>query len=308
MTSTRPGTGSLDRGILSALARATGFALACGLAVLSVGLPVGLGFFLFERGILGEGLREIGLHMEDSILFLHAAAMLLYLIAVFIFSAVALRLFERGTRLRDVGLWWRTGGGRVLAWASVGGGLLLLAALGIASWRGVFAVTGSALAAEGWGDLLLDLGGNLLLLLGLVLAEEIAFRGYIRTTLARALNPRATVLIAAVLYAVYRTALGPPTVLGAVNALLAGLILGALALSSGTLWVPIAVRLVWVIIQGAIFSLPVSGEVMEGIFITHLAPSPWLGGSAGAEASLLWFVALGVGLILTWASLRKRMA
>jgi membrane protease YdiL (CAAX protease family) len=290
------------------LARATGFALACGLALLAVGLPVGLGFFLFSRGVLGDDLREIGLHMEDSILFLHAAAMLLYLFAVLVFSGVALRLFERGARVRDLGLRWRAGGGRLLAWASLAGGLLLLAALGIAGWRGAFVVTGSAVAVEGWGDLWLDLGGNLLLLSGLVLAEEIAFRGYVRTTLARALSPRAAVLIAGMLYAVYRAALGPPTLLAALNALLTGLILGALALASGTLWVPIAARMVWVLIQGAIFSLPVSGEVMEGVFITRLTPSMWLGGAAGAEAGLLWFVALSIGAVLTWVTLRKRLA
>ncbi len=307
MTPTPIGTGSLHGDILRALARATGFALACGLAVVAVGLPVGLGYFLFEGGILGKNLREIGLHMEDSILFLHAAAMLLYLMAVLIFSGVALRLFEQGTRVRDLGLRWRTGSGRLLAWATAAGGLLLLAALGLAGWRGAFTVTGSAVATEGWSDLVLDLGGNLLVLLGLVLAEEIAFRGYIRMTLARALSPRAAVLVAAVLYAVYRAALGPPTVLAAVNALLAGLILGALALASGTLWVPIAARMVWVFMQGAIFSLPVCGEVMEGIFTTHLAPSVWLGGSAGVEAGLLWLAVLTTGLVLTWVALRKRL-
>lgn len=307
MTTTTPATGSLNRDALGALTRATGFAIACGLAVLAVGLPVGLGYFLFARAILGDGLREIGLHMEDSILFLHAAAMLLYLIAVLIFSWVALRLFERGARVKDLGLTWRAGNGRLLAAASLVSGLLVLAALGSARWSSALAVSGSAVAAEGWGDLLLDLGGNLLLLLGLVLAEELAFRGYIRTTLSRALSPRAAVLIAAMLYAVYRTALGAPTLLGAVNALLAGLILGALALSSGTLWVPIAARLVWVFIQGAVFSLPVGGEVMEGVFVTHLAPGPWLGGAAGVEASLLWWVALSAGLGLTWATLRTRL-
>ena len=307
MTTFPPGTGSLHRDALGALVRATGFAIACGLAVLAVGLPVGLGFFLFARGILGDSLREIGLHMEDSILLLHAAAMLLYLIAVLIFCWVALRLFERGRRVRDLGLTWRAGNGRLLAAASLASGLLVLAVLGMAGWSGALTVSGSAAAAEGWGDLLLDLVGNMLLLLGLVLAEEIAFRGYIRTTLSRALGPRAAVLIAAVLYAVYRAALGPASLLGALNALLAGLILGALALSSGTLWVPVIARWVWVLIQAAIFSLPVSGEVMEGIFVTHLAPSVWLGGAAGVEASLLSFVALATGLVLTWATLRKRL-
>jgi len=307
MTTTPPGTGSLPRDALGALVRATGFAIACGLAVLAVGLPVGLGFFLFARGILGDDLREIGLHMEDSILFLHAAAMLLYLIAVLVFCWVALRLFERGARVRDLGLTWRAGNRRLLAAASLASGLLVLAALGIARWSGALTVEGTAVAAEGWGDLLLDLVGNMLLLLGLVLAEEIAFRGYIRTTLSRALSPRAAVLIAAVLYAVYRAALGAPSLLSLVNALLAGTILGALALSSGTLWVPVIARWVWVLIQGAIFSLPVSGEVMEGVFVTHLVPGPWLAGAAGVEAGLLWLVTLSAGLVFTWIMLRKRL-
>ena len=307
MTMTIPGAGSLNRDVLSALARATGFAIACGLALLAVGLPVGLGFFLFARGVLGDSLREIGLHMEDSILLLHAAAMLLYLIAVLIFCWVVLRLFERGTRVRDLGLAWHAGNGRLLATASLASGVLVLAALGIARWSGALTLSGSAVAVEGWGDLWLDLVGNVFLLLGLVLAEEIAFRGYIRTTLARALSPRAAVLIAAVLYAVYRAALGPATLLGALNTLLAGLVLGALALASGTVWVPVVVRLVWVLIQGAIFSLPVNGEVMEGVFVTRLMPGPWSGGAAGVEASLLWLMALSAGLMLSWAVLRKRL-
>jgi membrane protease YdiL (CAAX protease family) len=291
----------------AALARALGVTVAYWLFYFSVGLPVGLGFFVFARRFLYYGLRDVTSHMEDMLLYLHAIAMLLVLLGVVVVIVVMLRGFDRSGTFSDLG--FKVGKTTWLAVTiSIGAAVGLVVLIFLVSRIAGFASLINTPPGERlWRDIFNDFIGYLLLLAATAVTEELIFRGYVRFTLEKVFSAKLVLLVSALLFGLSRLVMVSSGLLGLVSAIFAGLILGMLYLVTGSLWVPIAAHFAWIFTESYIFSFPSHGIVPEGLLRLKYFPGLLLDGSYGPQAGLL---ALGIFVVVAvclWLFARKRL-
>ena len=157
-------------------------------------------------------------------------------------NAVVVRIYERG-RLADVGLGWSPSSGREFL-TGVGGGR---------RGRGVCG-SGAAGAENGeiraerrpwwsirWASFAF---GGLALFFG-AMGEELLFRGYAFQLLIRAVGPFATILPTSVIFGLMHSGNPNATVLGIVNTVAWGILLGYAVWRTGALWLPIGLHFGW---------------------------------------------------------------
>lgn len=295
-----------DRAGWMALARSALVVLAFGLSVVAISLPVGVGFFLILRGVLGFDLQSVSLHLEDSLLLLHAVAAALTLLAGFALVALAQRWLDRQGRLADLGLARPGKNSKWIVSAAVISAALAGLVVAAEFAAGRIVVQPSHWVAEGWGDVVLDLIGYAVVLACMAVGEELIFRGYLRWTLTARFSSPAALVLSAIFFAAFRAFAPFASLSSVVGALIAGLVLGGLALLTGSLWVPIAAHLGWVVVEGLVFSLPVAGMPVEGLIDLRATGGLISGGNFGPDAGLAGLVAFVAAALLVWSLARRR--
>jgi len=137
-----------------------------------------------------------------------------------------------------------------------------------------------------------------LLLLLVAFGEEILVRGYILNNLLTNTNKYWALLFSAAIFALLHSLNFNLSLLGMINLLLAGIILGATYIYTKNLWFPISLHLFWNFLQGPIFGYPVSGMQIKSITTIKLSGSKLLnGGSFGFEGSVLCTLMTTIGIV-----------
>ena len=150
----------------------------------------------------------------------------------------------------------------------------------------------------GAGGIALRLAFWAIVMLGVGVAEETLFRGYVLHNLSAWLGADKTALGAAaiiqsLLFGLVHMGNLPPEKANAAlqalpNLILIGVFFALCAFKTGSLWFPIGFHAAWNFLLGSVFSLPVSGLATFRVFETESSGSRWLtGGAFGAEGSLL---------------------
>jgi uncharacterized protein len=220
-------------------------------------------------------------------------------------NLLTMRIFDRRP-LADIGLRGGSSTGRnlligILAGAGSAAAMLsapLLAGTGhlVARENGTFA----------WSSLIFYLA---VLAFGAA-GEEMIFRGYAFQLLIEKIGPFATVLPVGVLFG-FAHGLNPhATVLGVLNTMLWGILLGYAFLRSRDLWLPIGLHYGWNAVL-PLFGVNLSGltiEVTRYFYRWDLTPL-WSGGAYGPEGGLLTTIIVVVlFLVLTRAPVRRQRA
>jgi membrane protease YdiL (CAAX protease family) len=197
-------------------------------------------------------------------------------------NAVSVRAFEHGA-LADMGLAWTPQSGReLLAGAGMGAvaGILMLSlplALGLARFAP------SQPAERPWAAFAFV---SVTLLFGAV-GEEMLFHGYAFQLLVRKLGTFATILPAGVLFGLAHIGNQNATLLGIVNTMAWGILLGYAFVRTGALWLPIGLHFGWNFTL-PLFGVNLSGFTMgvTGYALEWHAGVLWSGGGYGPEGSL----------------------
>ena len=145
----------------------------------------------------------------------------------------------------------------------------------------------AALTIESTGSFL-----TLLFLVTLLAAgEELLFRGYLYQRVLEIVGELPGTLIVAIAFAAAHLGNPEVTSLALINIALAGILFGALWLSSRSLWSVIGLHAAWNIVVGPVFGLPVSGIIMTDTPLLRiggeLSDALLMGASFGPEGSLL---------------------
>jgi membrane protease YdiL (CAAX protease family) len=196
-------------------------------------------------------------------------------------NAIPVRIFERA-RLADFGLGWtREAGRNLLSGLACGAGaaVAVLAALLALGWAHF-----EAAPADSAGAVVLS---SALLLFGAA-GEEMMFHGYAFQLLVRHLGVFATILPAGVAFGLAHVGNQGSTILGVVNTVLWGVLLGYACYRTGALWMPIGMHFGWNVM------LPLAGANLSGFTIRVMgyalnatAGGFWSGGAYGPEGSVL---------------------
>ena len=130
--------------------------------------------------------------------------------------------------------------------------------------------------------------GYIFLFFVVSLNEEIMVRGYLLNNLSDSVNKYIALIITASLFGIMH--LGNPnvSVVGFINIILAGILLGIYYIHKQNLWFPIGIHFTWNLFQGPVFGFEVSGTNTIPIITQSIQGSTLLtGGEFGFEASLL---------------------
>jgi membrane protease YdiL (CAAX protease family) len=284
--------------IFTLLLAAIGYGVMYGTAVLLVALNLSDGSFA-----LGEGPLQVQI-----------IGYLFMTLAIFALSAIAVRLFDR----------------RAIAGLGLGFHSCWLKQFSIGLMMGMIFVTTIVAVQMATGTLHLQPTGidvrllvrsfllTLVVCIGVAFLEELVFRGYFLQVLAEGIGDfvgfarrsgagsirsqefagNAGKIVASVVLAApfglahYFNAGG--TFVGAVVTGMGGLVLSLAYFRTRSLWTPVGLHITWNLFMGWIFSVPVSGELLETIPFTGTVSGPeWFtGGSFGPEGSILAVIAL----------------
>jgi membrane protease YdiL (CAAX protease family) len=219
-------------------------------------------------------------------------------------------------RLRDFGLRLNPGWWLDLGFGLALGAFLMTAIFIVELGMGWVEITGGFEADGGpfWFAIL----GPVALFVSIGVYEELLFRGYqiknISEGLGGLIGGRGAIIAAWVLTSVTFSLLHIPnpnsTITSTTNIALAGLMLGAGYVLSGSLAIPIGLHITWNFFQASVYGFPVSGlDTSRASFLSveQDGPKAWTGGPFGPEAGLLTVFATlsGVVLILLWVRLRS---
>jgi len=132
--------------------------------------------------------------------------------------------------------------------------------------------------------------------------EEILFRGYIlNNLLTTRMNKYLALLVSAILFALFHAFNANLSLVGMINLLLAGILLGSTYIFTQNLWFPISLHLFWNFFQGPVFGYSVSGQKIDSIATIELTGDNLMnGGNFGFEGSIVCTVMslISIGLIL----------
>lgn len=206
-------------------------------------------------------------------------------------------------------------------WIDLGFGL----ALGAGLMAGIFAIESSLgwvtvsdrfVAPEGQSfvvALLVPLVGYI----SVGIYEEMMSRGYHLINMTEGFNlkglgPRGGLWIAWILssaiFGILHMFNPNASFLSSFNIAVAGLLLGLGMVLTQQLAIPIGLHITWNFFQGPVFGFPVSGGGGT-VYVQQIeqgGPELWTGGAFGPEAGMMGLIAMGVGMLLTWAWVRYR--
>ena len=244
-----------------------------------LGLILRLGVFVF--------LAAIGLIVLPNLMYLAGDLMVAAALGTFAAAALAnalvLRIYERG-QLADIGMHWNAASARNLL-AGIGGGVgAAVLVVGVPLLTGLAYLKPDPEYAPTFGTFLFV---TVVLLFGAV-GEELLFRGYAFQVLLAELGPFATILPVSVLFGVAHSTNQNATIMGVINTVGWGIVLGVAFLRSGDLWFPIGLHFGWNWIF-PIFGVNLSGFTMRvaGYAMEWKVSNFWSGGAYGPEGGML---------------------
>jgi membrane protease YdiL (CAAX protease family) len=209
------------------------------------------------------------------------------LIALVVGTYAALRVVD-GVRH---GIWTRVGLGprglqpRRLLTGLAAGTLAILVPCGVLIAAGRFSFERQPAEIVSW---VAAARSALLILAPAALAEEMAMRGYLLTTLVEGVGAPLAVAITSVLFAILHLLNPDPTVLSTGMVALAGLFLAVIRLTTGSLWAGWVAHLAWNLVQAVVLHAPVSGLPLDtpGYRLVDHGPEWITGGPWGPEGGL----------------------
>lgn len=264
---------SLIRRILLTLGKAGLFTILCILFTVLLSLPVGELITQDQASALSSG------NMADSPPWILNLTYLIVIIAAMAALYIVRKLISRqtlvsaglGTRngVREFGVGW------LLGMLLVTFGYVLLAISGMAD-------------SDGFNFLPSTFLGWLLLFLLQPFAEELLFRGYLMSLLARYFNLWTALIVSSVVFALVHATNDGFSTMGFITITIAGLLFGLLFAKTGQLWLPTGLHAAWNFMQGVVFGFPTSGIRTYSITTTSTSGPDWLsGGAFGFEGSIL---------------------
>jgi membrane protease YdiL (CAAX protease family) len=192
--------------------------------------------------------------------------------------------------VRD-GIWSRVGLGpaglrpRLLLIGLAAGTLAILVPCGLLLAAGRFSFERQPAEVISWWSASRD---ALFILAPAALAEELAMRGYLLTTLVDGVGAPFAVAITSVLFAILHLLNPDPTFLSTGMVALAGLFLAVIRLTTGSLWAAWVAHLAWNLVQAVVLHAPVSGLPLAtpGYRLVDHGPVWATGGPWGPEGGL----------------------
>ncbi|MEX1376793.1 MAG: type II CAAX endopeptidase family protein [Eubacteriales bacterium] len=167
------------------------------------------------------------------------------------------------------------------------------------------------------GSIEMNSNPNLLLLiiyfLGFLMqgaSEEIMFRGYLMTSLAKAKNIFWAIIISSIIFAVAHSLNPNMSWLPALNLFLYGVFAALIFLRTKNIWLVSALHSAWNYFQGNIFGIQVSGQVFGGSLMNITSKSPEIlsGGDFGLEGGLfVTALLIGASIIVLFIGENKLM-
>ena len=139
------------------------------------------------------------------------------------------------------------------------------------------------------------------------LNEELMVRGYILNNLLNSVNKYVALIITASLFGILH--LGNPnvTVVGFINIILAGVLLGIYYIHKKNLWFPIGIHFTWNLFQGPVFGFEVSGTTSIPFITQSIQGNELLtGGEFGFEASLLATFLMIVSILIVHFQFKEK--
>jgi uncharacterized protein len=145
----------------------------------------------------------------------------------------------------------------------------------------------------------LSMLGYIVLFFVVAINEEVMVRGYLLNNLSESVNKYIALLITASLFGLMHLGNANISIVGFINIILAGLLLGIYYVHKQNLWFPIGIHFTWNLFQGPVLGFEVSGEKTLSIVTQNIQGSELLtGGEFGFEASLLATVLMVVAIIV----------
>lgn len=263
----------LFRRVLISLGKALLFTFLCVLFTVLLSLPIGELVPDDEAAALASG------DMSDSPAWILNITYLIILIAAFLSLFIVRKLISRQS-LTSAGL-----GG--VKWPAEFGEGWLLGTLLVATGYVLLVLSGMA-QSQGWYFVPATFLGWLLLFILQPFVEELLFRGYLMTLLARYFDMKIALIVSSLAFAIVHASNDGFTVMGFITISIAGILFGLLFLKTGQLWLATGMHAAWNFTQGVVFGFPTSGIRTYSITRTSTSGPAWLsGGSFGFEGSIL---------------------
>ncbi len=184
------------------------------------------------------------------------------------------------------------------------GSVLMWVCVGLVAACGAWAIVGIDNTYSPWADLLM-MG------LGAGISEEIIFRGVMFRNLERVLGTWPAAAGSAAVFGLIHLGNAEATLIGALNIIVAGVMLTLMYVATRSLWFVMAVHAAWNLTQGPIIGSAVSGAVdARGFLVSEPLGSVLLnGGEFGLEGSVITVVVLAiVCVLLGWLIARRGWA
>lgn len=251
-------------------------------------------------------------------------AAVLCVVLPFIAANILTRLFLADPALRDLRnlvkvlvlvaayaayvRWWERRPAQELSFAGavpetlaglVLGGLLFAAVMGVLAAMGAYV----PLATGSWGQLGEITAAMLPKIAAGALVEELVFRLLLLRLLERSFGSGWALVLSSLAFGLAHLGnAGATPLIGIMLGIELGLLFGAAYLVTRRIWLCTAMHLAWNFVQGAVFSIAVSGHGADGWLRGSLSGPAWLtGGAFGVEASI---VSVLVGVMAAGVLLR----
>lgn len=264
---------SLIRRILLAFGKTALFTILCILFTILLSLPIGEFIPDDQAAALASG------NMADSPPWILNLTYIVVIIGAFGALFIVRKLISKQS-LISAGLGTKNGvkefgEGWLLGMILVTVGYLLLVVSGMAE-------------SEGFHFLPTTFLGWLLLFILQPFAEELLFRGFLMSILARYFNVWVSLIVSSLAFALVHATNDGFSMMGFITITIAGLLFGLLFLKSGQLWLPTGLHAAWNFMQGVAFGFPTSGIRTYALTTTTTSGPDWLsGGAFGFEGSIL---------------------
>jgi CAAX protease family protein len=273
------------------------FLISFGVLTLLITIPVVISVAGVTAGQLKQQLLPT---LEDLLTGNYLWLMILLELAISVISVAIFRLFIdrqglRGMRWSPEGFVGEATTGLFLGPAILGLTALLMLASGHLSWVDL---------AWDPSSLFVSLG----LMALIAYSEELVFRGYVLDNLMESFpNKWVALSISAVIFAAFHFTSPGIYVLGFVNLVLAGFLLGINYVYTKNLWFSFFLHLGWNFFQGPILGFRVSGLTLPSLLQTETKGDLFItGGDFGLEGSILTTVVAVIAFfVIAWAFERK---
>lgn len=137
--------------------------------------------------------------------------------------------------------------------------------------------------------------------------EELFIRGYLLTNFMASTNKYVALAISSLIFSVGHFFNPNTSLIGFLNIILAGLVLGIYYVHRRNLWFPIGIHFAWNLFQGPFYGSEVSGVPVPSVVqITSTGSELLTGGSFGFEASVVTSVVLALSVFVIHLLYRSR--